>query len=208
MVNWDKRYAEADGPMFGGVANNYVVQTVALPDFDPASALCLADGDGRNGRYLAQLEIAVMGVDISSVATERAALLDAEADVIAERVTADLASWEPEPDRRWDAVFLIYLHCEREVRQRAVELAAKHLAPGGWFIAEGFAANLPPDAPHMGPPDPALRYDAAEFDAWLGDEFELVEALTGSIRLQEGSKHQGLAQVVRYAARRATVFAP
>jgi hypothetical protein len=53
----------------------------------------------------------------------------------------------------------------------------------------------------MGPGDPSLLYDGAEFDQWL-DGFELVEALQGTIRLQEGSRHQGLAQVVRYAARR------
>lgn len=202
MVNWDKRYAEADAPMFGGVANNYVVQTVALPDFDPASALCLADGDGRNGRYLAQLEIEVTSVDISGVATEQAVLLDTEADVTVERITGDLATWAPDAERRWDAAFMIYLHCERNVRRRAVELAARHLTSGGWFIAEGFAADAPPSAPRMGPGDPALLYDAAEFHAWLGAEFEVIESLAGTILLQEGSKHRGHAQIVRYAARK------
>ena len=200
MVDWDKRYREADAAMFGRAPNNFVVQTVARADFTARSALCLADGDGRNGRYLAQSGMAVTGVDISGVATELARGFDAAAGVAVERVAADLADWQPPSDRRWDSAFLVYLHCEREVRRRAVELAAEHLMPGGWFVAEGFAAN-PGDGPRMGPPDPSLRYDIGEFDGWLAS-FELIEALTGVIRLQEGSKHQGLAPVVRYAARK------
>lgn len=200
MVDWDKRYTEAETPLFGGVANNYVVETAARPDFEAQSALCLADGDGRNGRYLAQAGLAVTGVDISRVGTEQAIALDASLGISVERITADLADWQPLVDQRWDAVFLIYLHCQRAVRQRAVELAAQYLAPGGWFVAEGFAADFG-DGPPMGPSDPALLYDIAEFDRWL-DGFELVEALVGTIRLQEGSKHRGLAQVVRYAVRK------
>lgn len=200
MVNWDKRYTEADAPLFGGVANNYVVQTVARADFRAQSALCLADGDGRNGRYLARQGLSVTGVDLSAVGTGQAIALDAAAGVDVERVAADLAEWQPGPERRWDAAFLIYLHCEEQVRRRAVELAASHLAPGGWFIAEGFAARFG-DGPRMGPSDTSLLYDVAEFDQWLPG-FEVIEALTGVIRLQEGARHQGLAQVVRYAARR------
>lgn len=201
MADWDKRYSEAEGPLFGGVANNYVVQTVALPDFDPQSVLCLADGDGRNGRYLAGLDIDVTGIDISSVATDQAEKFDSEADVVVERIAEDIATWQPDAERRWDAIFMIYMHCEREVRQRAVALALQHLAPGGWFVAEGFAAHAPEGAPRMGPRDDALLYDVAEFELWLPG-FELIEALTGTVRLQEGSKHQGLAQVVRFAARK------
>lgn len=200
MVDWDKRYSEADASMFGRAPNNYVVQTAARPDFMARSALCLADGDGRNGRFLAQAGLTVTGVDLSGVATELALAQDAGANVTIERITANLADWQPPAARRWDAAFLIYLHCERTVRRRAVELAARHLAPGGWFVAEGFAADYG-DGPRMGPPDPDLRYKVDDFDLWL-DGFELIEAFKGTIRLQEGSRHQGLAQVVRYAARK------
>lgn len=199
MVDWDKRYADAEAPLFGGAANNYVVQTVARADFGARSALCIADGDGRNGRYLARQGLDVTGVDISTIGTEQAIALDEADGVKVERVAADLAQWQPKPERCWGAVFLIYLHCEEQVRRRAVALAAAHLEPGGWFVAEGFAANFS-DGPRMGPGNTSLLYDAAEFDQWLPG-FELIEALTGVIRLQEGSKHQGLAQVVRYTAR-------
>ena len=201
MVDWNKRYAEAEasGSMFGRAPNRYVVQTLARDDFNAKSALCLADGDGRNGRYLAQRGLSVSAVDLSTVGTDLARRHDATAGVNVEREAADLAEWSPAPGRQWDAVFLIYLHCERHIRQRAVELAAQHLAPGGWFIAEGFAADTG-DGPSMGPPDPDLRYRAQDFESWLPG-WQLEEAFTGIIRLEEGSRHQGLATVVRFAAR-------
>lgn len=200
MVNWDKRYAEADGPLFGARPNNYVVQTVARADFAARRVLCLADGDGRNGRWLAAREFEVTAVDMAGSATKLAVAADRSAEVAVERITGDLAKWAPAAERQWDAAFLIYMHCEEHVRQRTCEIAARHLAPGGWFVAEGFAADYD-EGPRMGPADRALLYDAREFERWL-PEFEVVEALRGVVRLEEGAKHQGLAQVIRYTARK------
>jgi len=202
MVDWNKRYAEAEasGAMFGRAPNRYVAQTLARDDFDAKTALCLADGDGRNGRFLSERGLAVSAIDLSTVGTDLALRLDERAGVTVEREAADLAEWSPAAGRQWDAVFLIYLHCERHIRERAVKTAAQHLKPGGWFVAEGFAADTG-DGPSMGPPDPDLRYRLQEFENWLGG-MEIQEALSGVIRLQEGSRHQGLATVVRYVARK------
>jgi hypothetical protein len=65
MVDWDKRYSEAAEPLFGDDPNNYVIQTIVRPDFQVTSALCLADGDGRNGRFLARRGIQVTAVELS-----------------------------------------------------------------------------------------------------------------------------------------------
>lgn len=200
MVDWDKRYSEARDPLFGDDPNNYVIQTMARPDFQVTSALSLADGDGRNGRFLAKCGIQATAVELSGVATGYARAKDQSAGVRVERVQGDLADWSPREGRVWEACFLIYLHCDRVVRQRAVELAGRHLLPGGWFVAEGFAARTV-EGPRMGPSDPALLYDADEFERWLPD-FTIVERLTGFVQLDEGVKHRGLAQVVRWTGRK------
>jgi isopenicillin N synthase-like dioxygenase len=49
--------------------------------------------------------------------------------------------------------------------------------------------------------NPDLLYDPDEFDRWLPD-FDIVERLTGFVRLEEGVKHRGLAQVVRWTGRK------
>ena len=129
MVDWDKRYAEADAPMFGGVANNYVVQTACdrilrrdrRSAWRMVMAATVAIWPSRGWRSPA--------VDISRVGTDQAMALDASAGVRSTRSPPILRNGQPAADDTWDAVFLIYLHCEREVRQRAVELAARHLAP-------------------------------------------------------------------------------
>jgi len=201
VPDWDKRYREKDAALFGNAPNEYLREILARSDFAAKSALCLADGDGRNGRWLAGLGIRVTGVDLSGVAREIAVRRDAEAGVEVERIAADLAVWEPDAARVWDAAFMIYLHCEREVRQVAVQRAGARIMPGGWFVAEGFAVSRP-EGNLMGPDDTNLLYDTAELRAWLPG-FQVVEALTGTLLLEEGRRHRGEAHVVRFAARRA-----
>src|SRR3546814_13047503 len=111
----------------------------ARSDFAARSVLCLADGDGRIGCWLAARGLAVTALDVSAVATEKARTLDARHGVSVERLTADLADWTPESGRRWDAVFLIYLQSCWTLRRRALELGAAAPAPGRWGVGAGVA---------------------------------------------------------------------
>ena len=200
MTKWDAKYAAADGRLFGAGPTEYLRGILARSDFQARSALCLADGDGRNGTWLAAQGLAVTAVDLSARGTELARRHDADLGVAVERITADLADWTPPPGRTWEAVFLIHLHCEPEVRNRALRVGAGALVPGGWMVVEGFAkAQAARDG--MGPKDPALFYDLDELSAALPG-LEAVEALAGRVRLDEGVRHQGEAEIVRLAARK------
>lgn len=203
MVDWDERYRKRNGPLYGGEPNEYVRQIAARSDFAARSALMLADGDGRNGRWLARQSLAVTAVDISSVATERATIADAAAGVRIERITADVGSWAPAAGETFDAAFLIYLHCDAPTRNHALFVAASGLAPGGWLVAEGFAkAQAARDG--MGPGDPALLYSCEELIA-AAPGLDVIEALEGRVRLREGQGHVGEAMVVRVALRKPRV---
>jgi len=201
-VRWDKRYRAAAEPPFGEAPNDYLRMILARADFTAASALCLADGDGRNGAWLAEQGLAVTAVDVSGVATERALALDARRGVSVERVTADLAAWAPQGGRQWQAVFIIYLQGTSALRRRALEVGAAALAPGGWLVLEGFA-KAQAGRPDMGPDDPDRLYDLEELHAALPG-LTVVEALAGRVRLEEGTRHRGEAEIVRFAARRRT----
>ncbi len=199
---WDARYAAAgpDGP-FGQAPNAYLRMCLGRSEIAPASALMLADGDGRNGRWLAGRGLAVTAVDISSEGTAQARARDAGAGVAVERLVADLAHWAPEPGPGWDLAGLFYLQGPRALRLSALALAADALARGGWLIAEGFATDQAPGA--MGPTDPDKLYDLAEVTGVAtAAGLELHEAMAGRVRLDEGACHQGLAQVIRLLARR------
>ncbi|MGF1631277.1 MAG: methyltransferase domain-containing protein [Kiloniellaceae bacterium] len=198
---WDRRYRAAAEPPFGEAPNEYLRMICARSDFAARSALCLADGDGRNGAWLAEQGLAVTAVDVSAVATDRARDLDRRRGVAVERITADLAGWTPEPGRSWDAVFVIYLQGTSALRRRALETAAAALAPGGWLVVEGFA-KAQAAHPGMGPYDPDRLYDLAELQAALPG-LQVIESFAGLVRLDEGTRHCGEAAVIRFAARRA-----
>lgn len=196
---WNARYSEADVPLFGREPSEYVRQVAARSDFQAATVLMLADGDGRNGRWLAARGCRVTAVDLSEVATGIAGRLDAEAGVAVERLAADLATW-PGLERRFDAVFLVALHGPAAVRRRAVEIGASHVAPGGWFVLEGFAKEQA-ERDTMGPSEPEKLYGITETLDWLAG-FEIIEAMQGLVLLAEGKRHQGHAEMVHLLVRR------
>lgn len=198
MPDWDEKYRRA--APFGDAPNEYVRQILARSDFAARTALCLADGDGRNSVWLAAKGLKVTAVDYSAVATEKAYARDEAAGVAVERITADLASWSPPPERKWDAVFLIYLQSDAQTRARAIKIAANALAPDGWFILEGFAKTPEPKA-GLGPEDASVLYDMGEVEKAAAG-LKVIEAFEGRTFLDEGEKHRGEGIIIRFAARK------
>lgn len=197
---WDARYREAQTPLFGENPSEFLRQAAARSDFDVASALFLADGDGRNSRWLALKGSAVTAVDLSDAARIKACALDRSAGLSVNRLTADLAVW-PGLAARFDAAILIALHSNKTTRQRAVKTAIRHLKPGGWLVLEGFSAAQA-ERGSMGPTSPEKLYDLAETRSWIEPECRLIEALEGLVLLDEGHRHDGYADMVHILARR------
>jgi len=197
---WDARYREAQAPLFGEHPSEFLRQATARSDFEAASALFLADGDGRNSRWLGQKGCAVTAVDLSDAARIQAGALDRASGLSVNRLTADLAVW-PGMDERFDAAILIALHSGTTTRRRAVETAIRHLTPGGWLVLEGFS-SAQADRGSMGPTSPEKLYDLTETRSWIEPECRLVEAMEGLVLLDEGERHDGYADMVHILARR------
>ncbi|MGI9411347.1 MAG: class I SAM-dependent methyltransferase [Hyphomicrobiaceae bacterium] len=200
MPDWDKAYREADTALFGEEPTDFVRAVTTRPDFRCRTALCLADGDGRNGRWLARRGLRVTAVDVSAVATEIAEAKDGAAGLDIQRIVADLADWEPGRNDRWDAVFVIFLQCEATVRSRAVRRACTALNIGGWLVAEGFARGGPATCT-LGPKQPDLLYDLDELRSASGDLVP-IESSTGVVLLNEGIRHLGYGHIAQYCALR------
>lgn len=198
-MDWDARYAAAEGGLFGDEPNAWLTMVLGRPDVAPRSMLLPADGDGRNGTWVARRGVAVTALDLSAEATRRAMARDAAAGVTAERIAADLLQWWPEPGRTWESAAILFLHGPEALRARALAVASAALAPGGWLILEGFAtAQAEGD---MGPRDSDRLYDPD----WLAAAvpgLDVHDLLTGRARLDEGPLHRGEAQVVRLLARK------
>ncbi|MEL7048089.1 MAG: class I SAM-dependent methyltransferase [Pseudomonadota bacterium] len=208
MEDWNTKYRDAGGGvLFGQDVNPYV--RIVRRSFTPhaQSALCLADGDGRNSRWLAKDGLHVTAVDISSVGTQLAADADQRADIHVARVIADMASWSPPPEQAWDSVFIMYLQCEADVRLRTLRVGWAALAKGGVLALEAFARPIDGQgswrdvAASSGPGHPHLLYTVTEILDAL-PHAEIIEALEGVVHLDEGLKHQGPGHIVRFSARK------
>ncbi|MEL6197116.1 MAG: methyltransferase domain-containing protein [Pseudomonadota bacterium] len=198
--DWDARYRAMASP-FGDGPSAWAVMALAHPGVAataPAqarrTALSLADGDGRNGTWLARQGLAMTALDLSAEATARAVARDRAAGVTVTRLVADLLEWRPE--RRWDLVFLLFLQGPTALREAGLRAAAAAVAPGGWLVLEGFggAPDEGPDA--LGPSRAVHRWQAAEIGGWAAP---LVprEVVTGRLLLEDGPRHAGEGTVLR-----------
>ncbi|WP_376100023.1 SAM-dependent methyltransferase [Roseomonas sp. CCTCC AB2023176] len=195
---WDARYAEG-AFAFGEAPNRYLESL--LPRLRPGMrALALADGEGRNGVWLARQGLSVTAVDWSTTGIAKARALAVRHGVAPDLVTADLTRWET-PAAAFDLVAWIFLHLPPADRAVVAATARRALAPGGLLVLECFSPAQK-GRRSGGPRDPALLWTAdlvREHFAGL----EILECLQGTVLLDEGPKHQGHAEVVRALLRKA-----
>jgi len=107
---WNERYSQADY-VYGKKPNDFLVEVVQ--QIPKGRVLCLSDGEGRNGVYLAQQGCQVTAVDASPIGLEKAQKLAAERSVAIKTIVADLAEFPIQPDA-WDVIVSIFY---RSVRQ-------------------------------------------------------------------------------------------
>lgn len=195
---WDARYG-AGSWLFGQAPNRYL-ESLTPRLRRGMRALALGDGEGRNGVWLAQQDLRVTAVDWSAAGMARAAGLARARGVALETVTADLTRWEW-PEGRFDLIAWIFVHLPSADRAVVAAAACRALAPGGLLVLEGFTPAQQ-GRRSGGPKDPDLLWPrAAAEEAFAG--LELQECLEGGVRLDEGPRHQGMAEVVRGLWRRA-----
>ena len=135
-VRWDRRYGETDA-LFGEAPNAWLVAHAhRLPV--GARVLSLADGQGRNGVWLAQRGCRVTAFDLSPVGIEQARRRARALDVAIDLSVADIADW-PWTSEAFDAVVGIFFQfASPALRARIFEGVKRTLVPGGLFVLEGY----------------------------------------------------------------------
>ncbi len=191
---WDERYSHPNR-VFGYRPNDFLAAQARF--LKPASrVLCIGDGEGRNGVFLASKGHDVVSLDFSRVGLAKAEALAAEKGVSIETRCVDLADWadEPAPEPPWDAVVMIFVHLPAELRRRVARAATAQCAPGAMLVLEAYTpAQLMLGT--GGPKDPELLVTrGAVQEDWVGWHLDvrLVER-----RIFEGMAHQGLGSVVQ-----------
>lgn len=189
---WNERYEE-DAALFGSRPNQSV--TDRLAGLEPCRVLDLGSGQGRNAIWLALQGHAVTAIDVSDVATARAAEIAAGAGVEAEFIAADLESWQP-PTSEYDLVLLAYMHARESMRKSLHAKAARALRSGGRvFVVAHHSDNL--EHGIGGPPVPEVLFDEAMLVADFA-EFEVIEAERVTRRVERGDVKGDAIDVIFY----------
>lgn len=193
---WDERYRD-EQYVYGTAPNDFLrAMSGRIP---PGPVLCLAEGEGRNAVFLAELGHEVTAVDQSSQGMAKARRLADSRGVRIETVTADLRDFVIEPGR-WAGIVAIFMHLPPTLRARVLARVVDGLRPGGVLVFEAYA----PTQLSYGTGGPSVE----ELLVPLGD---LRRELTGlhflhlgevERDLSEGTLHSGQSAVVQVVARK------
>ncbi|MBS1245925.1 MAG: SAM-dependent methyltransferase [Proteobacteria bacterium] len=194
---WNSRYAEP-GYAYGTEPNAFLVSQKKY--LKPGGkALAVADGEGRNGVWLAQQGLDVLSVDASEVGLRKTQELAADRGVAIRTEKVDLTTWKW-PEQKFDVVAAIFIHFPPEVRARMHRRMFEALKPGGVLILEAFT---PEQLTYKsgGPPVAEMLYtaDMLRIDFAGGEILFIEEAIA---ELTEGNYHRGAGAVVRLVLRR------
>jgi SAM-dependent methyltransferase len=171
--DWNRRYT-AKELIWTDQANRFLVAEAS--SLQPARALDLACGEGRNAIWLAERGWAVRAVDFSDVAIDKGKQLAASRNV-GERIdfeVADLRDYEPGVGG-FELVLLFYLQIPQAELVPILSRAARAVAPAGTFLLVGHdSSNLA--SGYGGPQSPEVLYSGEQVVLALGGEFEIEKA--------------------------------
>ncbi|HLP28162.1 MAG TPA: class I SAM-dependent methyltransferase [Candidatus Didemnitutus sp.] len=194
---WNLRYSTSE--YVYGTEPNDVLRELEPQLLRGSKILCLADGEGRNGVFLAERGHSVTSVDASVIGLEKAQQLALERGVEIKTVVADLAEFDLGTGQ-WDAIVSIFCHVPPPLRAKIHSQVSRALRKGGVFLLEAYT---PDQLQHHtgGPPFAELMMSETLLRSELtGMEFEFCEEREREI--QEGALHNGISSVVQCFARR------
>ena len=201
IERWNARYQSVDDYMYGTAPSQFVVANV---DRIPANAnvLCVADGEGRNGVWLAEQGFTVTSVDASHVALKRAEALAQERGVSLKTVMANLVQWHW-PQERYDAVVCVFIQfVGSRRRQEIFNHAIKALKPGGTFLLHGYRTEQIQFGTG-GPPHMDNLYTESSLRRELSS-LEKLQIRSYDAEIYEGSGHAGMSALVDVVGYRAS----
>jgi SAM-dependent methyltransferase len=195
---WEERYSAEGDYLFGRAPAAILAENPWLWQ-GMGSALCVADGEGRNAVFLAGQGLEVAAFDLSPTAVARAEALAAQAGV---RVDTRVSDWSGyDWDRQVDMVVAIFVQfVGPDDRPAQFADMARALRPGGRLVLHGYR---PEQVEHGtgGPPSRENMYTEGLLrDAFPGWQ---VERLAGYDRdVDEGRGHSGRSALIDFVARK------
>jgi len=195
---WENRYSVPE--FIFGREPNYFLQSCR--ELLPASgkALAIADGEGRNGVWLAEQGLSVVCLDFSESAQRKATSLANDRGVSITLVRADIHSWSYPPEA-FDVVIDIFTQFSSPIeRHQKWQGVHDTLKPGGLFILQGYTPRQL-QFKTGGPKKIENLYTRQMLEEAFGD-FHDVRIIEEEREMREGAAHSGMSAVIGLTARR------
>ena len=198
LERWETRF-RAPGYVFGEEPNAFL-KSQAHRLHRGQSALSVADGEGRNGVWLAERGLDVLAIDFSETALAKAQALASQRGVRLRTELADIFAWRW-PQAAFDIVIAIFTQVAFPA-QRAEFFAnlKRVLKPGGLLLMQGYR---PEQLNYRtgGPPEVERLYTRSILERGFGDLAELEIHEHDSV-INEGTGHVGMSALIDVIGRK------
>jgi len=193
---WEGRYGVPEY-LFGTKPNYFLASCKPLL---PAAgkALAVADGEGRNGTWLAEQGLDVLSIDFSPAAQQKALALAKKRGVTIAFERADVHAWRY-PEAAFDVVAEIFTQFSSPAeRSRKWAGMRKTLKPGGLMIIQGYT----PKQLQYGTGGPS-QIENLYTHAMLEEAFRSfrnMKIVEEELEMHEGTAHGGMSAVINFTA--------
>jgi cyclopropane fatty-acyl-phospholipid synthase-like methyltransferase len=197
VERWQTRFS-APGYAFGKEPNAFLkAQAHRLQRGQ--RALSVADGEGRNGVWLAEQGLDVLAIDFSAAGLAKARTLAAERGVTLRTELADITTWQW-PREAFDVIAAIFIFVEPHERPAFFNNLKRALRPGGLLLMQGYR---PEQLTYRtgGPPKAERMYTRAILQEGFGD-MATLDIHEHDSMISEGSSHAGLSALIDLVARK------
>jgi SAM-dependent methyltransferase len=196
---WNERFNKAEF-IFGKEPNEYLVEQASKYLKKNDKVLCIADGEGRNGVWLAKQGMQVVGFDASDIALSKAKQFVQDNQVEVEYFFSDTDSFDWQANA-YDAVIAIFIQfADPAMRERIFQNAYKTLKSGGVFILQGYT---PKQLEYKtGGPSLLEHLYTEEMIRDLCRDFEILDLSCYEKELNEGARHAGMSALLGLVAQK------
>jgi SAM-dependent methyltransferase len=195
LERWEKRFS-APSYAFGKEPNAFLKSQQPLLR-GRKTALSVADGEGRNGVWLAEQGLDVLTIDFSPAGLAKAQALAAERDVKLRTELADITQWHW-PKGTFDVVVAIFIFVDPPDRDALFANLKGALTSGGLLLIQGYRPKQL-EYKTGGPSVAARMYTREILQAGFGDMAKLDIHEHDSM-ISEGNSHAGMSALIDLVA--------
>lgn len=197
LERWQARFAAPDYAF--GKEPNAFLKAQAHRLRPGQTALSVADGEGRNGVWLAEQGLDMLTIDFAPAGLAKARALAVERGVRLCTELADVTKWDW-PSAAFDVIAAIFIFVDPPDRPAFFANLKRALKPGGLLLMQGYR---PEQLNYRtgGPPNAERMYTRAMLTQAFGDMTELDIREHDSL-IGEGTSHVGMSALIDLVARK------